>query len=35
MLFRKYLVICSTLGRSEECKWEVYYLLICEWITRM
>lgn len=35
MLFRKYLVICSTLGRSEECKWEVCYLLIREWITRM
>ena len=31
----KYLVICSTLGRSEVCKWEVYYLLIREWITRM
>jgi len=35
MLSRKCLVICSTLERSEECKWEVYYLLIREWITRM
>jgi len=35
MLSRKCLIICSTLGRSEECKWEVYYLLIREWITRM
>ena len=35
MLSRKCLVICSTLGRSEVCKWEVYYLLIREWIMRM
>jgi len=35
MFSRKCLVICSTLGRSEECKWEEYYLLIREWITRM
>ena len=30
MLSRKCLVIYSTLGRSEECKWEVYYLVICK-----
>ena len=35
MLSRKCLVICSTLGRCEVCKWEVYYLLIREWITQM
>lgn len=35
MLSLKCLVIYPTLGRSEECKWEEYYLLICEWITRM
>jgi len=35
MLSRKCLVIWSTLGRNEECQWEVYYLLIREWITRM
>ena len=35
MLSRKCLVICSTLGRSEVCKWEVCYFLIREWITRM
>ena len=33
MLSRKCLVIYSTLGGGEVCKWEVCYLVIFKWIT--